>query len=407
MPNNNIELITRYSPKAWDTVYKQESMSALLDTNKELVKFTGAKTVKIGKYQTGGLRDYYRNNAGDPRVALAPEGANFVGSAGFGYQKSAARLVWEEFTLSCDRAAAFQIEKFDNEESGEELVGLGVSEISRTVIVPEVDAYCFSTIASYCSEGLGNLVSEDLSGADAKPLASLNKAFTYFANKEVPVSDQIAFVSPDFMNALRNSSEVTKFLGQTDFENKDIKFTITKYQGRQLVEVSPERLRTNIDLFGREGYGWAADSKKINFLMVAKSAVTHVVKYEKVKVIGDDLNLAGNGFDGYTVYARVYHDVFVPDNKRVALYCSVAEGAAPAMTLDVLVANGKVKAMTTHPGEKLAFVVTSTATADVGATLSGTLTFAKPGDAVSATTTWYAIDSDKKVLAKYTHTASE
>ena len=270
----------------------------------------------------------------------------------------------------------------------------------------EVDAYCFSTIASYCTEGLGNLVVENLDGADAKPLASLNKAFTYFANREVPVTDQIAFVSPDFMNALRNSSEVTKFLGQTDFENKDIKFTITKYQGRQLVEVSPERLRTNISLFGQEGYSWGADSKKINFLMVAKSAVTHVVKYEKVKVIGDDLNLAGNGFDGYTVYARIYHDVFVPDNKRVALYCSVAEGAAPAMTLDVLVANEKIKSITTHPGEKLAFVVTSTETAAVGATLGGTLTFVKPGDEVTATTKFYAINSDKKVLAVYEHTVA-
>lgn len=406
MPNNNIELITRYSPKAWDTVYKQESMSALLDTNKELVKFTGAKTVKIGKWQNGGLRDYYRNNAGDPRVELAPQGANFVGSAGFGYQKSAARLVWEEFTLSCDRAAAFQIEKFDNEESGEELVGLGVSEISRTTIVPEVDAYCFSTIASYCSTGLGNLVTGDFAAEGAKPLAALNAAFTYFANKEVPVTDQIAFVSPDFMNALRNSSEVTKFLGQTDFENKDIKFTITKYQGRQLVEVSPERLRTNISLFGQEGYSWGAGSKKINFLMVAKSAVTHVVKYEKVKVIGDDLNLAGNGFDGYTVYARIYHDVFVPDNKRVALYCNVAEGAAPAMTLDVLVANGKIKAMTTHPGEKLAFVGTSTdSSVTVGSTLSN-FTIAHVGDAVAATTTWYAVNSDKVVLATYTHTVA-
>ena len=262
----------------------------------------------------------------------------------------------------------------------------------------EVDAYCFSKIASYCSAGLGNLVSEDVT---AKPLAALNAAFTYFANKEVPVADQIAFVSPDFMNALRNSSEVTKFLGQTDYDNKDIKFTITKYQGRQLVEVSPERLRTNIDLFGREGYTWAANSKKINFLLVAKSAVTHVVKYEKVKVIGDDLNLAGNGFDGYTVYARVYHDVFVPDNKRVALYCSVAEGAAPAMVLDVAVANGKIKSITTHPGEKLAFVVTSSESKEVGATL-GNITMAHVGDAAETGTTYYAINSDKVVLAKHT-----
>lgn len=208
------------------------------------------------------------------------------------------------------------------------------------------------------------------------------------------------------MNALRNSSEVTKFLGQTDYTRNDITFQITKYQGRDLVEVSPERLRTNIVLFGQEGYSWAADSKAINYLMVAKSAVTHVVKYNTVKVIGDDLNLAGQGFDGYTIFARVYHDVFVPDNKRVALYCSVAKtgGEAPAMTLDVLVTNGKIKAITTHPGEKLAFVVTSSTNETVGNTMTGNHTFAKVGDTVDSTTTFYAINSDKKVLAKYTHT---
>ena len=268
----------------------------------------------------------------------------------------------------------------------------------------EVDAYAFSTIASYCTVGLGNLVSEDITD---KPLAALNKAFVYFSNKEVPIQDQIVFASPEFVNALRETPEVTKFLAQQDYDRKDINFQIMKYQGRTIVEVSPERLRTNIVLFGQEGYSWAADSKKINFLMVAKSAVIHVVKFEKVRVIGDDLNLAGQGFDGYTIFARIYHDVFVPDNKRVALYCSVATtGVAPAAALDVLVANGKVKSITTYPGDKLYFVVTSTVTAEVGAKLGGTLTNAKVGDAVAATTTWYAIDSDKKVVAKYTHTVA-
>ena len=263
----------------------------------------------------------------------------------------------------------------------------------------EVDAYAFSTIASYCSTGLGNLVSEDPSTA---PIAALNRAFTYFANKEVPVQDQIAFVSPDFMNALRNSNEVTKFLGQTDYSRNDITFQITKYQGRDLVEVSPERLRTDIKLFGQEGYSWdSTKSKAINFLMVAKSAVTHVVKYNTVKVIGDDLNLAGQGFDGYTIFARVYHDVFVPDNKRVALYCSVAStaGNAPAMTLDVVLKDGKIKSITTYPGEKLAFVCTSSDTSvTVGKTLSN-VTLVHVGDALATGTKVYAINSDKVVLA--------
>lgn len=146
---NNIELITKFSPKAWDTVYKQEAMISLLDaTNPAYVQFSGAKTVKIAKWQNGGLHDYYRNNVGDARVnpntgdVTAPD-TNFVNMHGIGYQKSAARLVWEEFTLKCDRAAAYQIEKFDNEESGEELVGLGVTEISRTTIVPRINfGYC-------------------------------------------------------------------------------------------------------------------------------------------------------------------------------------------------------------------------------------------------------------------------
>ena len=152
MPNNNIELITNYSPKYWDLVYKQEAVTSVLDANPKLLQFTGAKTVKIGKFQNGGLNDYYRNNNangyGDSRVPQPTGSENFVGASDFGYQKSPARLTWEEFTLRCDRAAAFEIEYFDNEESGDELVGLGVTEISRTTIVPEVDAYCLSAIAS-------------------------------------------------------------------------------------------------------------------------------------------------------------------------------------------------------------------------------------------------------------------
>ena len=140
--NNHIELITKYSPKAWDTVYKQEAMISLLDaTNPAYVQFTGAKTVKIAKWENGGLHDYYRNNSEVDNAADG--GTGFVNHNGIGYKTSAARLVWEEFTLKCDRGAAYQIETFDNEESGGELVGLGVTEISRTTIVPRINfGYC-------------------------------------------------------------------------------------------------------------------------------------------------------------------------------------------------------------------------------------------------------------------------
>ena len=401
--NNNIDLITKYSPKAWDTVYKQESMSSLLDADSRLVQFTGAKTVKIAKFQSGGLHDYYRNNNaggyGDERISQVPgSGTDFLNTMnGFGYQRSAMRLVWEEFTLKCDRAAAFQVEMFDNEESGEQLVGLGVTEISRTVIVPEVDAYCFSTIASYCTKALGNLIEETIAPAAAAgkqtPIKALNAAFVYFANHEVPVKDQIVFCSPDFINALRETNEVTKFLGQEDFkEGKDINFQIFNYQGRKLVETSPDRLRTNVVL-GAGKYYWGADSKAINFLMVDKAAVIHVVKYEKVKVIGDDLNLAGQGFDGYTIFARIYHDVFVPDNKRMGLYCSIVAGEPVAAKLDILVEGGAIKSITTWPGEKLALVFKAASGDAVGTALSSLTSpvYVKAGDAFDYSKAYYSV----------------
>lgn len=428
MPNNNIELITNYSPKYWDLVYKQEAVTSVLDANPKLLQFTGAKTVKIGKFQNGGLNDYYRNNNangyGDSRVPQVPtSGTNFVGASDFGYQKSPARLTWEEFTLRCDRAAAFEIEYFDNEESGDELVGLGVTEISRTTIVPEVDAYCLSTIAGYATKAA--TVSGDYSNpATAKPLAALNAAFQYFEEHEVPADDQVAFCSPAFMTALRNSGEIHKFLTQEDYNaNKDIRFKIEKYEGRTLITVSPDRLRTNIVLVSG-GYQWGDDnitSEGINFLMVAKSAIMHVVKYEKVKVISGEANLAARGFDGYTIFARIYHDVFVPDNKRIAIYLNKVSGegtdAKPALALDIMTKVRKsdnksvISSIATIPGNALCFVGTSTDTKSDGA--SGTkpmevgdkltnFTLANVGDVVTTGATYYAIDSNKYVLATTT-----
>ena len=133
---NNFELIIKYSTNAFDEVYKQESVTSLLDANKDLVKFTGTKTVKITKFQAGGLKDYYRNNIGDDRVPVAPEGTEFYGSAGFGYQQNNARVTWEEFTLKQDRAAAYPIEFFDDEESGVNIVAMAVKEIARVIMTP-------------------------------------------------------------------------------------------------------------------------------------------------------------------------------------------------------------------------------------------------------------------------------
>ena len=310
---NSIGLITKYSDQFFDKVYKQDSVTSVLDTTDERVKFIGAKTVKIAKMQFGGLSNYYRNNA---EAGSAPAGTQFYGSAGFGYQQSNAKMQWETFTLSQDRAASFPIEYFDDEESGGLLVGNAVTEISRTIIVPEIDAYALSTLAA----NAGATKSEAITSANA--LSALNDAFLYFEEHEVPAADQVIYVSPAFMKALRESTQITRFIDSTPGEKK-VNYKITEYEGRTLITVPPTRFRTKYKAYDG-GYGFDSTSKPINFLAVSKSAVIHIKKYEKVKIVSGDLNLAANGFDGYTVYARVYHDVFVPDNKKFGIYANVA-----------------------------------------------------------------------------------
>lgn len=361
MAQNNINLITKYSAEAWDKVYKQESVTSLLRPAIP-VRWVGAKTVKVPKLQTGGLSDYYRNNnqygLGDPRVPNAAENSInsnvFVGAADFGYQKAPTQVTWEEYTVHMDRAAAYQIEKFDDEEVGGELVGTVVTEVNRTQIVPEIDAYVLSKIASYATAA--GTVQETITTA---PLAALNAGIQYLDEHAVPAANQIAYVSAGFMAALRNTSEVTKVLLQDDYRDEfNVKFKITKYEGRPLIMVTPDKFRTDFVAYDG-GYTFGGNSVPINFIMLDKAAVVPVQKYNAIKVVSGDINLAGRGFDGYTVFARIYHDVFVFDNKRVGIYVSLPlSGDANTMTLDIRFdENNAITNLTWFPGEKWGYVM--------------------------------------------------
>jgi len=337
---NKIDLIVKYSTEAFDEVYKAESRSSLLDGNKKLMQFTGAKTVKIAKFTSDGLSDYSRANSSNDNLPLTSGGdfAQAQGNtfaAGYGYQRADMGISWEEFTLACDRGAQYRVELFDNEETAELAVGIGTKQINKQVIVPEVDAYCFSKLAGYIPAS--NIITASdtfgtTAGAANEPISVLNEMFLKLDEAEVPAEDQIIFASPAFLQALRNTAAVTKILRQEDYD-KNIKFLIEEYEGRKIVMVPPSRFMTAVSL-NAKGYGpTASTSKHIHCMLVAKEAVYHIVKYNKIKVFGPDVV---QDYDGYKINARIYHDVFVPDNKRVALAMWTKSTAITGSTLGAI-----------------------------------------------------------------------
>lgn len=372
---NNIELITKFATEAWDKVYKKESIASILDGEKDLMKFTGVKTVKIAKHSSDGLGFYQRANkpAAGPYAAFDAETTN---GQGYGYPTGDVDLVWEEFTINIDRARQLRIELFDNEESGELAVTSALTDFSRTKVAPEVDAYVFSRLVDYAA----NVSTSSISLASGMgynangPVQALNDAFTSLEEEEVPEEDQVVFASVAFVNKLRSTGEIVKVLHQNEYK-EDVNFSVYEYMGREIIAVPGRRFRTKINLTAN-GFGWGEGSKAIDFIVCAKSAVYHVTKYDKIRVFEPKMV---QDFDGYKVNVRVYHDVFVPDNKRVAIYAHVSDSSAPAPTIKFLynATSDILSSIAVIPGDLLIdglYVKTSAAPA-IGTTLAsiGTL----------------------------------
>lgn len=365
---NAIELLTIFSPEIFDEVYKADAYASRLSTDKRMLQFTGTKTVRIPKAAWGGLYDYNRPNVADARVN---------GSTPYGYQASNVGLAWEDFTLTQDRGAFWPIEHFDNEESGGVILGRSLTQLNRTVFVPEIDKYLFSKIYDYA----GKKVDAPFETATVSStgltsflcLRALNDAEYYVSNQEVPEENQILFCSTAFDKAMKeDTAELPRWIQQADYK-KDISFKVAEYDGREVVIVVPQRFKTGF-IPGPGHDNWAQDSKPIDFILMPKDAAIHVVKYQKVMILEGREALLFTHMDGYVIIGRIYHDVFVQDNKRVAIYAhtggfsgisadnpnyaeaqSLVAGAAEACKLngEVTVIGNRVSRTVFRPADKI------------------------------------------------------
>lgn len=346
---NAVGLITKYAAEAWDETYAAEAQSRILDTNRSMVEWTGAKTVKIMKTQEQGLGFYTRNNYllaeqgfknydGQSEVEYYGGEGGALGTGGAGYPRRGSAAVWEERTLRVDRGGVWGIEKFDNEEAGGRAVGHIMTDIAKKHAIPEIDAYVFSEL----SKNAGKIVDSTSGNVDPKmdanqnvylpdeagyasatikaPLATLHEGLTYIIEQEVDSSDIVVFLSPRYHNALRNSRELTKFIDTKDNRNQNVSYTITQYEGHTFIEVVPRRFHTEIQLLAEGDFALTANSRSIDFIVMDKNACSHIVKYEKTKVLEGTEALLATNMDGYAIYFRIYHDLFVWDNKKVGIY---------------------------------------------------------------------------------------
>lgn len=314
--NNSFVYIEKTMPGVVDKIFLASSYTeSLIGAGDIKLEWLDAQTVKIFKLASTGLTPYNRGGHGSANT------------------RGAAHTSFETFTLSQQRYSEIPVDKLDSIDDGETVLGHLGSEFVRTQVVSEFDTYRFSKLASYCSATMGNLVSETISANTI--ISKFNAALKWFKERGVPMEDLVCYVSPDTMEKIRNTTELAKRLHQADM-NKNVQFAIETYEKMEIVEVPSDRLYTEATV--GNGIYPSANSKVINFLIVSKHAPIVVKKLDHAKVYNSEgENGAYLGYVGVLFTNLYYHDIFVPDNARVGLYCSVSTTAASTVAANLLV----------------------------------------------------------------------
>lgn len=334
---NTFEVITKYIPSAVDKYFAHESKSVILERGKKWidVNFNQTGYVKIADMLLDGLSDYYQTqqdslgyvNPSNARP-LDTEEANYSAYAGNvsdgsrdGLRIGGVDVRWEIHRLQWVRGKQFRIDYIANEETAGVVIGNAMEEFHRLKVIPEVDVARFSYIADQTAVSLGNLVTEDITANTI--MAHFNEVFAQLFEMGVPAEEQVIFVNPTVMALIRNTTELTKFITQENYRSDaGLDFTVSKYMGRPIIEVSTDRFFTHV-LLTDGGYRAQSTSKVINFMVVSTKATVPVRKIEYTKVYGPEL--AGiAGFHGFIINYLLYHGIFVPRNKVPGVYVSVS-----------------------------------------------------------------------------------
>lgn len=289
---NSISLAERFLP-ILDDVYKQASKSSILDvTENNRIRFRGANKVEIFKTSMDGLADYSRNT---------------------GYVDGSVVAGWEDYTLSKDRGTSFMVDAMDDEETMGLAFGTLAGEFIRTKVVPEIDAYRFATIAG--TTNVGAATAADITPGTTDVPALVDTGIQSMTDLEVPEEGRLLFLSETAYNGLRAKITRTVLNGERGIDS-----IIESYEGMRIIRVPQSRFMDTITLnngSSKFGYTVPSTAKKLNFMIVHPSAILQVAKHELPRIFSPLVNQKANAwkFD-----YRVYHDVFVLDQKVKGVY---------------------------------------------------------------------------------------
>lgn len=288
-----------------DNQIVQGATSGFMELNNGLVKYNGGKTVRIPKIFMDGLGNYDRAT---------------------GFTSGDAGLVWESHPFTMDRGKSFSIDSQDVDESNFVITLANLlKEFNATKAIPEIDAYRYSTIAKKAIAGSQSLSTFNGANESAKTniLSKLYEDVMVVCNEGVDMSQIVIPMAYDVYTKFILNDQISKKLETTAFKQGNIELAVKSIDGMPIIPVSTNRMKTDYD-FGNNGFTAKTTAQDINWLVCAREAVLGIMKADKVRVFEPAINQKA---DAYKVDVRIYHDLFIPDNKIKGIFANIKPSA--------------------------------------------------------------------------------
>lgn len=274
-----------------------QATSGWMEVNQSMVRYSGGNEVKIPNVAMDGLADYDRAN---------------------GFVAGSVDLSWQTMTMTQDRGRSFQIDENDVDESGFVLAAASLmGEFQRVHVVPEIDAYRYSTIAQKCMEA-GNAVYSYVP-AESTILKSLLDDIAAVQDIVGESTPLIISIGLKVLNILNNSDKISKKLEVTDFTQGDVTTKIKSLNGIPLRPVPSVRMKSKYTFNdgktgGQEkgGFTAAEDALDINWLITPQNAPIAISKTDKMRIFDPETNQKARAW-GWDY--RKYHDLWVTKEK--------------------------------------------------------------------------------------------
>lgn len=308
MAINTLATATNFQ-KALDVLAVREAVTGWMEANAGQVKYTGGAEVKIPKMSVQGLGDYDRDN---------------------GYLMGSATLEYETKKMTQDRGRKFQLDSMDVDETSFVTTASSVmGEFQRTKVIPEIDAYRLSKIATEAiNANVAGMVQYGYTPGAANTSALRKVKEGIAAIRDLGYDGPLVVHATDSF-ILELELELANKISTVNFKKGGI---ITKVPAVDEVPIIPtpaNRLVTAIKLndgktSGQEkgGFEKGATAKDINFEIMPLKTPVAISKQDKMRIFDPNTNQKA---DAWAMDYRRFHDLWILENKVNSIYVSIKD----------------------------------------------------------------------------------